>query len=72
MYLRGPHEELLNVQFIKEESPSHAVDGHTDMGLTVGDLQQLLDVLNRKENETLRFTKQVKYILAVAITIQHS
>jgi hypothetical protein len=57
LYLRGPHEELLNVQFIKEESPSHAVDGHTDMGLTVGDLQQLLDVLSREENETVSFNK---------------
>lgn len=49
LYLRGSHEELLNVQLIQKQSPPHAVNGHADMRFTVGDLQQLLDVLDGAE-----------------------
>lgn len=36
LYLRRPHEELLNVQFIQKQGPPHAVDSHTNVRLTVG------------------------------------
>lgn len=50
MYLRGSHEELLNVQLVQKQRPPHAVNGHTDVGLAVGDFQKLLDILNVTEN----------------------
>lgn len=50
LYLRGSHEELLNVQFIQKQGPTYTVNSHTDMGLAVRDFQKLLDVLNGTEN----------------------
>lgn len=45
MYLRGAHEELLNVQLIQKQRSSHTVNSHADMGLAIRNFQKLLDVL---------------------------
>ena len=50
LYLRRLHEELLNVQVVQKQGPPDAVNGHTDVGLAVGNLQKLLDVLNLTGN----------------------
>ena len=50
LYLRRPHEELLNVQVVQKQGPPDAVNGHADVRLAVGNFQKLLDVLNLTEN----------------------
>lgn len=50
LYLRGAHEQLLNVQLVQKQCPPHSVNGHTDVRLTVGNFQKLLDVLRVTEN----------------------
>lgn len=50
LYLRRAHEQLLNVQLVQKQCPPHTMNSHTDVGLTVGDFQKLLDVLHVIEN----------------------
>lgn len=43
--LGGVHKQLLDVQFVQQQCPPDSVHGHTDVGLAVGNLEKLLDVL---------------------------
>lgn len=50
LHLRRAHEKFLDVQLIQKQCSPHPVNSQTDVGLTVGNFQKLLDVLSVNEN----------------------